>query len=107
MSDTTAPIADTSSSVASSPEVSHTTQQSSDSFAKDSGFDWGTRLDSLLDAANEGKDPYADKEPEAEKPKVEKKAKVAKVAKVEEESKETPEVEVEEEPEKEEAKPET
>lgn len=104
MSDTTAPIADTSSSVASSPEVSHTTQPSSDSFAKDSGFDWGTRLDSLLDAANEGKDPYADKEPEAEKPKVDKKAKVAKVAKVEEESKETPEVEGEEEPEKEEAK---
>jgi len=103
MPDPTAPTADTSASVASSPEVSSTTTQSSDSFTKDSGFDWGTRLDSLLDAASEGKDPYADKEPEAEKPKAEKKAKVAKVK----EETTTTEVEKQKESEKEEPKVET
>jgi hypothetical protein len=99
--DPTAPI----ETAASTPEVSSTTQQSSSSFEKDSGFDWGTRLDSLLDAASEGKDPYAEKEPEVEKPKAEKKAKGAK-AKVKEEP--TPEKEeTPEEPEKEEEKDET
>jgi len=101
MPDPTAPI----ETAASTPEVSSTTQPSSSSFEKDSGFDWGTRLDSLLDAASGGKDPYAEKEPEVEKPKAEKKAKVAK-AKVKEEpapeKEETPE-----EPEKEEDKDET
>jgi len=90
----------------STPEVSSTPQPSIDS-SKDSGFDWGTRLDSLLDAAAEGKDPYAEKEkePEAEKPKAEKKTKVAKVK----EEATTSEVEgdKEKETENEESKPET